>query len=83
MSASPVAFFNPRKASLRLLPTLSKLATPLPTASDIFLVAPEVESATAVAAPVNTPVARLWRFTALRMDLPSPFVAFLFFFFIA
>ena len=56
---------------------------PVPTACDIFLVAPLLERATAVAAPVNTPVARLWRFTAFRTDLPMLWEAFLDFFFIA
>ena len=80
-SASPVAFLMLRNISPRFPPAFSNPATPLPTASDIFLVAPVVESATAVAAPVSTPVAILWRFTALRIDLPRPFVALFVFFF--
>jgi hypothetical protein len=76
-----VAFRIPRSSLAALAARLEQSATPLPTASDIFLVAPVVESATAVARPVRTPVAMLWRFTALRIDLPRPFVAFFVFFF--
>ena len=77
--AAAVFFFKLRMASFRLPPALSKLATPLPTASENLRVAPLVERATAVAAPVSTPVAMLCRFTVLRSDLPIAFVLFLFF----
>jgi hypothetical protein len=75
-SASPVFFFRLRSISVRAPLAFNKPATPVPTASETFLVAPVVESATAVAAPVNTPVAMLWRLTAFRTDLPRLFVAF-------
>ena len=77
--ASAVAFLKLRTISFRLPPALSRLAMPLPTASDILRVAPVVESATAVAAPVRTPVAMLWRLTALRTDFVIRFVVLFFF----
>jgi hypothetical protein len=68
---------------VRLLPAFIRLATPVPTALDIRFVAPVLESATAVAAPVSTPVAILCRLTAFRTDFAILFVAFLDFLLIA
>ena len=78
-----MAFFSPRNTSVFLLPAFKSPAIPLPTTSDIFFVAPLVERATAVAAPVSTPVAMLWRRTALRTDFAILFEPFFDFFFIA
>jgi hypothetical protein len=66
-----------------LLPAFNRPAIPVPTASDIRFVAPVLESATAVAAPVSTPVAMLCRFTAFRTDFAMLLVAFLDFLLIA